>query len=113
MILENDFENKITKLYKGFYNTDNSFKRILIVTHSGFIKEIINFIKTMKGLNIIEEDDEPKTTSVYIIRSYCTNCSTKCENKETCNVRFEVMLYNDTSHLESFFKLEDKFKASD
>ena len=109
MILDFDYENKITKLYKGYQQ--NEIRRTLVISHSGFIGEIINAIKVRQGLNIDDDDEVPLNCSVYIIRAFCPVCVSECEKKDKCKIKFEIMIYNDISHLDTFNQLEAKLKA--
>ena len=87
------------------YNPLEKIKRILIVSHSGCISEILNVIKDLKNLKS-NEIQHSKNTAVYAIRIYCNNCgkTTKCKNEAGCgldfkNIEFEFLLANDVSHL--------------
>ena len=91
-------EDKIVKPYKG-YMEDTQFKKLLIISHSGFISEVMNCLKIRNEIKILNSE-MPKYSSLYVIRIYCVNCVVMCENKINCNLKYNVLLVNDISHLE-------------
>lgn len=93
--------------YPGYDTLDN-IKRVLTVSHSGFISEMINVIRNTKGL-MSNEKIHSRNTAVYVIRIYCKNCGKlskcKCINQEGCEVdlttiEFDFIVANDVSHLD-------------
>lgn len=89
------------KPYLGFDN-DKQIKRILVISHSGFISELINLVRKSKGLKI-NMKNITNNTGIHVIRIYCSNCGieSKCLNTELCKkIEFDFILNNDISHLE-------------
>ncbi len=83
------------------YNHSESLKTILVVTHSGFISELINVIRKLKNLKSVTKN-ETHNTGVHVIRIYCINCGGKCTgncDESKFRIEFDFVLINDTSHL--------------
>ena len=102
------FENELP--YIG-YDCMNEIKRILIISHSGFISELLNVIYKVKNLRI-NAKNSTHNTGIYIIKVYCSNCgNNKCQNDENCKdptknrIEFDFIKANDSSHL---FILKDE-----
>lgn len=85
--------------YLGF-NNDNNMKRILVVSHSGFIRELIHVIYKLKGLKF--QKISSTNTALYVIRIYCKKCGTICLEQacEENNLEYDFLLFNDTFHLQ-------------
>ena len=82
------------------YQEDTIFKRILVVSHVNLVWEFVNAINYRNGIkNFILES--PKLASLYIIRIFCYNCSSKCQNKTECSLKYEFILINDNCHLKN------------
>ncbi len=98
LLNDNDFLKKIEKPCIVYIN-NNSFIKVLVVTHPGFIMEFINAIYVRKNLKIRFVKDS-KFTSLYIIRVYCVNCGAKCTAKsDKCYLEYDTLLSNSTDHL--------------
>jgi len=91
-----DFEKKITTPYIG-YNKDDNIKRILAISHSSVIKEIINSILFRKGLQINDTTNEIiKNGSLLLLRIRCNvHKNIKCENIDSCKIFYDISFYND------------------
>jgi hypothetical protein len=96
-----DFENKP---YMG-YDENAQIPRVLVISHSGFISEMINLIRKFHNLksNI---KNETTNTGVHMFKIYCTFCGTNspCANLAECKkgnykLEFDHVLVNDTGHL--------------
>jgi hypothetical protein len=85
---------------------ETDVNRILIISHSGFISELLNIIRKLWNLKP-NEKNVISHTAIFVIKIYCKYCgmSKKCENKLECNndekriIEFDFILNNDTSHL--------------
>lgn len=93
-----EFVKKISKIYNG-YSKDSAFKRVLIISHSGFIMELLNSIRLRKDIKPKFLNDS-KPTSLYIFKIYCSNCGLMCYSKDNkCDLQYDVVLYNNIDHL--------------
>ena len=95
---ETSIVDKISVPFFGF-QTETLFKRLLIVTHGGFIMETINAIRTRKSQSFRFVNDA-KNTAIYILKIFCETCGNECSNLEKCRIYYDFLIYNDTSHLE-------------
>jgi hypothetical protein len=88
----------MSKVFKGFTN-EIGLKRVLVVTHPGFIMELLNSIRIRKNIRPKFLNDS-RATSLYIFRIYCTNCGANCYSKGSkCELQYDMVIYNDTTHL--------------
>lgn len=72
--------------------------KILLITHGGFIMELVNVIRNKKGFKIFNRNDA-KNTALYVIRIYCSICGKVCQSKERCGkLEYDFVIYNDNSH---------------
>ena len=93
-----EFIKKMSKIYKG-YNPDLNFTRVLLISHSGFIMELLNSIRIRKNIRIKFINDS-KQTSLYILKIYCLNCGSICYSKNSsCKLDFDMIIYNNIDHL--------------
>lgn len=87
--------------YSGF-NSSEKIKRILIVSHSGFISELINVIKQINDIKL-HSKHHTINTGLYVIRIFCKKCgiTTKCKNEisDCKDFEFDFVLENDVTHL--------------
>jgi hypothetical protein len=97
--------SQLEKLPYSGYNASENVKRILIVSHSGFISEMINVIKLITNIKL-HDKHHTINTGLYVIRIFCKHCgiSTKCKNEIECSkddyeLEFDFVLENDISHL--------------
>ena len=86
------------------FNKDEKIKRILVVTHSGFISEIINIIKSEENLKP-EVKHNTRNTGLYVIRISCKICgiNSTCKFNPQCNeaeLEFDFIVTNDVGHLD-------------
>lgn len=98
---ENTVFNKPNSIYpyKGFKESPD-INRILLVTHGGFIMELINVIRNKKGREILKKNDT-MNTALYVIKIYCTICNGVCKCSSECSdskLEFDFILFNDNSH---------------
>lgn len=99
--------------YKGF-DTNNKLSRILVITHSGFIKEFLNNIREKKYISH-NYSQNTKLTGVYVIKIYCRHCGGKCNydktksicNSNNCKLEYDIILYNSTNHLGKLIDVYD------
>jgi len=54
-------------------------------------------IRTGKEIRFI---NDAKNTSLYIGTIKCNKCGGKCELEEECKMIYDIILFNDVSHLE-------------
>lgn len=104
---KNELEKILFKqLEKEPINTDFNFdysqtklEKILVTSHSGVIKEMINVILRSKGLGLISKS-VLHNCSLTVIRFYCPVCKGKCvlESPE-CSVEIDFLIEDDISHL--------------
>jgi hypothetical protein len=94
--------------YSG-YDADTIINRVLIVSHSEFISELINIIRKFWNLKP-NEKNETSNTGIYVIKIYCIHCGVNkiCLNMDECNnknrvIEFDFIVNNDTSHLSVLF----------
>jgi hypothetical protein len=98
-----DLSYLLEKPYKGF-NENEEINRILVVSHSGFISELINVIRKLKGLKI-KEKNITNNTGIHVIKIYCSYCGINnvCKNVNECQtmgkIEFDFILTNECSHL--------------
>ncbi len=93
-----DFIRKMSKIYKGFQN-ELGFKRVLLVSHSGFIMEFLNSIRLRRNIKPKFVNDS-KSSSLYIFKIYCSNCGSVCYSKDqNCKLQFDMVIYNNIDHL--------------
>jgi hypothetical protein len=90
--------------YCGF-DPAEKIKRILIVSHSGFISELINVIKHINNIKL-HGKHHTINTGLYVMRIFCKKCgiTTKCKNeisecKDNYKLEFDFVLENDVTHL--------------
>jgi len=95
---DQEVQNKISIPFNGFKN-ETDLKRILVVCHGGFIMETINTFRIRSGKEIRFVNDA-KNTSLYVATIKCFQCGGKCELKEDCKMVYDIILFNDASHLE-------------
>jgi hypothetical protein len=88
------------------FDKDDKIKRILVVTHSGFISEIINIIKSEENLNPTAKH-YTRNTGLYVIRISCKICGiySNCKLNSQCKgaeikLQFDFIVSNDVSHLD-------------
>lgn len=84
--------------------------RVLVITHGGFIMEFLNVIRNRKKLAIKFENNS-KFSSIYVIKIYCFTCGGKCKinsNKSDCRLEYDLIVYNNTTHLGKKVKLLKK-----
>jgi hypothetical protein len=100
------------KQYIGY--NENETNRILIVTHSGFITEMINLIRKLWNLKPTEKTNV-SNCGLYVIRIYCLNCGpfSLCNDEQSCRdtkkiLEFDFLLSNDVSHLNILNTGEDE-----
>jgi hypothetical protein len=78
--------------------SSQKFKKILIITHGGFIMELSNVIRNKRQLKILNKNDITNT-ALSIIRIYCPNCGEVCSNQLNClSLEYDFIIYNDNSH---------------
>jgi hypothetical protein len=80
-------------------------KKILVITHGGWMMEFKNAILALNGKPIVERNIS-KNTSIYIYRAICANCKGVCLSG--CNppkAKIQCILENDDSHLQSMHKI--------
>jgi hypothetical protein len=91
-----------TKPFKG-YSEITDFKRILVVTHGGFIMELINVIRKKQNLEFNGKNNS-HNTGLYVIKIYCKFCGAICKLIEgqciNTSLEFDFILINDKSHLD-------------
>ena len=93
---------KIYVPFNGFINeTEN--KRILVVTHGGFIMETINAIRTKTNKELRFANDAINT-GLYVLKIYCELCGLACKSNQNCKLNFDFLLFNNSSHLEFLVK---------
>ncbi len=98
LIKNDEYVKKMSKIFKGFTN-DVALKRVLVVTHPGFIMELLNSIRIRKNIRPKFLNDS-RATSLYIFRIYCSNCGSICFSKDSkCELQYDMVIYNDTKHL--------------
>lgn len=88
----------IERKYFGYYE-DSLLSRILVVSHSGFIKEFCNVLRLRKGISCRSIQDTV-FTGVYVVKIYCFNCEGKCTSKDkNCKLEYDLILFNSKTHL--------------
>ena len=109
-----DLSSAYEKPFPSFDN-DDKIKRILVVSHSGFISEIINIIKSEENSNPTVKH-HTSNTGLYVIRISCRICGmySKCKFNPECKdaekkLEFDFVVSNDVSHLNVGKELE-KYK---
>jgi hypothetical protein len=103
-----EFKKKMLKVYQGL-NTDINIPRILIVTHGGFIMELLNSIRVRKNIRIKFINDS-KNSSLYVFKIYCIICGVVCYSKsEHCRMEYDTILYDDIEHLGPLIKIKNNF----
>jgi broad specificity phosphatase PhoE len=106
IITDVNIKKYIQTQYLGF-NISNNSKKILIVTHGGFIMEMMNLIRIRKGISIKTSSDS-KLSSVYVVRIYCYSCGGICYSKsKSCNLEYDLLAYNNVHHLGKKIKIEN------
>ena len=94
-------ELKLSKkqIFEGFY-ADVEFPRVLIVTHSGFIKNAIKYLSRLDESDGITLE-VLANTSLTVFKVFCSRCGGLCFKKgKRCKYVAKMLLANDTSHLE-------------
>lgn len=87
------------QIYTGYSNIPE-FKRMLIVSHSGFILELFNVINKIKGLNYTTDKTHINNCSLTIIRVYCSKCNGICLSScKECDMEFSYVLIDEGLHL--------------
>lgn len=83
-------------------NEKVDYKRILMVTHSGFIMELINVVTRIKGLVILNKKSWVQNCSITILRIYCSNCNGVCLKQEqgNCKIEYDFVCYDNSDHLQ-------------
>lgn len=97
----NDYKKQMSKIYNGF-NPDLNFPRVLIITHGGYIMELLNSIRRRRNIRI-KFLNNSKSTGLYVIKIYCPSCGGVCYNQSNkCNgeLEYDVIIFNDTKHLD-------------
>ena len=93
-----EFKKKMLKVYQGII-TDINLPRILIVSHKGFIMEILNCIRIKKNMKVNFINDS-NNSGLYVFKIYCIICGAICYSKnENCRLEFDFILFNDVDHL--------------
>lgn len=106
LLLDINTKKYIQTQYLG-YNISNNLKKVLVVTHGGFIMEMMNLIRIRKGVSIKTTSDS-KLTSVYVVRIYCYVCGGICYSKsKDCKLEYDLLAYNNVNHLGKKVKLEN------
>ena len=68
--------------------------KVLIVSHGGFIQELLNnFIWLVNGH--ILEHYHTKNTSMYVIKVFCPKCEKKCNNQNHTKLQVSFSVFND------------------
>lgn len=100
-LLENEEIEFEDDLYKGIkYNEEEVLERVLVISHSGFILEVLNVINKIKGLSPLEIDII-NNCSITILRIFCSICNGRCiGNGDGCEVEYNLIMINNNSHLE-------------
>ena len=93
-----EFDNNI---FNGFDETSET-NRIMIMTHNSVIIELLNVINRCKGLSSLTSNNNVNNCSISVLKIYCSDCNGKCikSNNENCNIEFDLILLNDSKHLE-------------
>ena len=80
-------------------------KKILVVSHSGFISELINLIRRYGNVKPVNKN-ETKNACFHVIRIYCSICGkdSLCKNTKECQsilnkLEFDHILVNECNHL--------------
>eukprot|EP00340_Litonotus_pictus_P011943 CAMPEP_0170538154 /NCGR_PEP_ID=MMETSP0209-20121228/103147_1 /TAXON_ID=665100 ORGANISM="Litonotus pictus, Strain P1" /NCGR_SAMPLE_ID=MMETSP0209 /ASSEMBLY_ACC=CAM_ASM_000301 /LENGTH=458 /DNA_ID=CAMNT_0010839799 /DNA_START=54 /DNA_END=1428 /DNA_ORIENTATION=+ len=85
----------IQTIYKGF-GLGHHLPRMLVISHGGFIMELMNVIRSRKGISIKLSNDS-KFTSLYVLKIYCFACGGVCYSKDSsCKLEYDVIAYNNT-----------------
>lgn len=81
---------------------NSSWKRILIVSHSGFIMEMLNVITRCKGLISLTQKSCIQNCSISVLRVYCYNCNGVCTKMEEgkCKIEFDFVCLDNNEHLQ-------------
>ena len=90
--------DKISIPFNGF-QIEKSFKRILVLTHGGFIMETLNAIRTRKNQELRFINDA-KNTALYVLKIFCEVCGNICSNSSKCKMYYDFLIINDISHLD-------------
>lgn len=100
-LLENEEIEFEDDLYKGIkYNEEEVLERVLVISHSGFILEVLNVINKIRGLSPLEIDII-NNCSITILRIFCSICNGRCiGNGDGCEVEYNLIMINNNSHLE-------------
>ena len=88
------------------YDPSSPVKRVLLVSHSGFISELINVVRKMNNL-MPNEKNVTNNAGIHVIRIQCNKCGplTVCKNEFMCNepnnkvVELNYLVNNDIKHL--------------
>jgi hypothetical protein len=84
------------KPYLG-YDHSKETNRILVVTHGGFIMELMNVIRNKKGLEM-KTKNSSYNTAVYMIKIYCSVCGGICNKCGENKLEYDFIIFNDNSH---------------
>ena len=74
-------------------------KKILVISHGGWMMELKNLVLAMNGKPIMEKN-AAKNTSVYVYKVACANCNSICKNN--CipqKAKIQLVIDNDDSHI--------------
>lgn len=72
--------------------------RICIVSHNGWIRELINIVRERKGLEPVNSISF--NTSLYVLRIWCLKCKGLCLNMGIeCRLDYDFLIFNDIKHL--------------
>lgn len=85
-----------SKPYLGFDHSKET-NRVLVVTHGGFIMELINVIRNKKGLEM-DAKNNSFNTAVYVIKIYCSSCGGICNKCGQNKLEYDFIIFNDNSH---------------
>jgi len=81
----------------------SDFPKILVITHGGFIMEMMNVFRSLNKEKIVE-NNKAKNSSITVYSVFCKNCGSKCYQKCKNEIEFKLLLDNDNSHLPPILK---------
>ena len=78
------------------------FKKVLVISHGGWIMEFKNIVLSINGKPPFEHNIA-KNASLYIYKCCCPNCKGQCTNNcKSLIPKIQPILDNDDSHLQSY-----------
>lgn len=97
-----EIRKKISLIDNIIVEDSKIFKKILVVSHGGFIMELLNVINFLTTKETPSYKNSAQNCSIHVINIFCKNtkgkCNEKCPRNMNC-IQIDVIRKNDIKHL--------------